>query len=106
MPKKWNIGRSLGKYDRSIEDLLDVTAELMVGEMVKSTTFFKAVDTGNYRSNHAWRKSGDKKRRIYNNTEYAVWLELGTSRMIGRPIMRLGLLNAKNVLRKIGINLS
>jgi len=105
MPK-WNINGFLNRYDNAVEDLLDVTSELMVGEMVKATTFFKAVDTGNYRSNHAWRKTGKGKRRIYNNTLYALFIELGTRFMAARPVMRLGLLNAKNVLRKIGINLT
>lgn len=102
----WNIKRALNRYDYAVEDLLDVVSELIVGEMVNSATFFKAVDTGNYRSNFRWRKTGKKKREIFNNTEYAIWIELGTSKMSSRPVMRFGLLNAKQVLdRRLGVTL-
>lgn len=102
----WDIKGALRRYDGAVEDLLDATSELMTGEMVKAATYFRAVVTGNYRSSFRWRKIGKGKRRIFNPVSYAIFIELGTRFMAARPVMRLGLLNSKNVLRKIGINLS
>lgn len=102
----WDIKGALRRFDGDIDDLLDISAELIRGEMVKSATYFKAVDTGNYRSSFAWRREGRHTRRVFNPVSYAIFIELGTRFMAARPVMRLGLLNSKNTLRKIGINLS
>jgi len=50
------------------------------------------VDTGNLRGNQSFEiNEGEKEVVFYNNTEYAPYQELGTSKMSAQPFLRPGI---------------
>ena len=91
--KQWNIGGVLKAQEQRLDDVLDLAAEIVVAEIKVRTT----VDTGKLRSispaigeGTVSEKSGHLKRRVFNNTEYAPYVEFGTTRMEAQPFMRPG----------------
>jgi HK97 gp10 family phage protein len=84
--KDWRIKEVVRAQEMRLDDALDLAAEIVVAEIKVRTP----VDTGKLYSNNIWEESGHLKRRVFNNTEYAPFVEFGTVYMEAQPYMRPG----------------
>jgi HK97 gp10 family phage protein len=64
--KDWRIKEVVRAQEMRLDDALDLAAEIV------------------------WEESGHLKRRVFNNTEYAPFVEFGTVYMEAQPYMRPG----------------
>lgn len=88
---------------------MNVAVEFLKSDMIARTSGtygedLKAVDTGNFMNNfdkEVTREGLEVIGTISNNTEYAIYIELGTDKMNARPIMRTALIENEDNIGKI-----
>jgi len=83
---KWYIKDVMNMTDDVLEAKLDLAADIAVGEIKTRTP----VLTGNLKGNNNWRRINRFVRRVFNNTEYAIFVEFGTKKQTPQPYMRPG----------------
>lgn len=93
---KWYGDKVKRKLINEMKDKLELAGAFVEGEAKVNIINMKAVDTGKLLNSIDHEMIGKLKVRIGTNTEYAVYVELGTSKMSPRPFLR----NAVNLNKK------
>jgi HK97 gp10 family phage protein len=98
---KIDTRKFMRELDREVERGMDDAAKFVT----KKAKQLVPVDTGRLRASIDYElnkvRSGYKA-RIYGNTEYAIFVELGTYKMDAQPYLRPALFNyRRDVLRKV-----
>ena len=91
------------KFEKQVDNALDIASLFLAEEMQKTANgdrgvYLQAVDTGNFRNSFDWRRKNSDTNEIFNDSEYAIYIEFGTVNMRPRPIMRTtATANKKNI---------
>jgi hypothetical protein len=70
----WNIKGAVNAIKRPVNDRLDLMADVFVGYIEPLTP----VDTGDLAGATQWKVPREYVRRVFNNKDYAIWVEYGT----------------------------
>lgn len=94
---KWNTSAVLRAQEARMESILDLCADVVVAEIKPRTP----VRTGFLRGGTAWKKIGKLARKIFNDVEYAVYVEFGTRFMPPQSFIRTGVAAAKPKIERL-----
>ena len=97
MNNQWNIDGVMEGQRKRLEAKLWLAA----GIVEKHIKLQCPVDTGNLKGNTDRRVISRDRVRVFNNTEYAPYVEFGTYKMDANPFMRRGYRRAKAEIRKV-----
>lgn len=97
MNDKWNIDAVMRGQKRRLDATTTLAADAVLAEITTRTP----VDTGNLKDNNQKRRISWDKKRVFNNTEYAGYVEFGTDKMKAQPFFRPGYRAAKTKVKKL-----
>ena len=97
MNDKWYIDGVMRGQQRRLDKMTTLAAQIVRSEIVTRTP----VATGNLKGNTSTRRIDDLRKRVFNNTEYAGYVEFGTVKMGAQPFMRPGYRAAKSKVQSL-----